>query len=112
MTQMDMSTVTFLAGVISCIIGLSTFITGRMSKAEQNGTMEQKINQALEGIASINRKLEQSTNEQHNMELLVRSHDEQIKTLFRTTTDLRSAIEDGERTREILAELLQTMKSK
>lgn len=108
---MDMGTITFVAGIISCIIGVSTFVSGRMAKAERNGSMETKINQALEGITSINRKLENSSHEQHNIDLMVRSHEEQLKTLFRYDQDLRASIEDGNKTREVLVELLQALKS-
>lgn len=77
---MDAGTVTFVAGLISCVIGVSTFISGRMTKAERNGSMETKINQALEGITAINHKLEVSSHDQHAVELMVRSHEEQLKT--------------------------------
>ena len=108
---MDMPTITFVAGLISCIIGVSTFVNGRMTKAEQNGSMETKINQALEGITSINKKLEDSSHNQHNIELMVRSHDEQLKTLFRSNSDLKIMIEESNKTREVLVELLQTIKN-
>ena len=107
---MDMATVTFVAGIISCIIGVSTFVNGRMTKAEQNGSMETKINQALEGITSINKKLEDSQHSQHSIELMVRSHDEQLKTLFRSNQDLQKMIDESNKTREILVELLQVIK--
>ena len=108
---MDFGTVTFIAGLISCVIGVSTFISGRMTKAERNGSMETKINQALDGITAINRKLETSSHDQHTVELMVRSHEEQLKTLFRYDQDIRSSIEEGNKTREVLIELLQVIKS-
>jgi septal ring factor EnvC (AmiA/AmiB activator) len=101
---MDTSTVTFIAGVIVCIIGILTFVSGRMEKAERNGALETKINQALDGISSINQKLETSVTSQHNLDLMVRSHDEQLKSL-------EKAVEDGNKTREVLIELLQAIKS-
>lgn len=108
--SMDTATITLIAGIISCIIGVSSFVSGRMAKAEQNGSMETKINQALEGIAAINRKLEDSAHEQHETDLLVRSHDEQIHTLFNTCAELRSGITSCSNTYEILKSLLQTLK--
>ena len=47
---MDLSTITFLGGIISCVIGIATFITGMNSRAQKEGVLEQKINQAIEGI--------------------------------------------------------------
>lgn len=107
---MDQATVTFIAGVISCIIGVSTFITGRMARAERNGSMETKINQALDGITTINRKIEDFSNSQHSIELLVKSHEEQIKTLFRHEQSIRDSIENSDKTREVLIELLQVIR--
>jgi FtsZ-binding cell division protein ZapB len=108
---MDTSTVTFIAGVIACIIGILTFVSGRMDKAERNGSLETKINQALDGISAINQKLETSSNNQHSIELMVKSHDEQLKTLFRNNDALQKAVEDGNHTREVLIEILQTLKA-
>ena len=36
---MDMGTITFVAGIISCIIGVSTFVSGGVAKGERNGGM-------------------------------------------------------------------------
>lgn len=108
---MDVATLTLLAGIISCLIGIFTFIAGRMAKAEHNGSMETKINQALEGIESINKKLEDSTHNQHSIELMVSSHEQQLKTLFRLEKELRMSLEDDVKTREVLIDLLQTIKN-
>ena len=108
---MDPETITLIAGVISCVIGVSTFVSGMITRSERNGSMETKITQALDGIESINRKLEASAHEQHSMDLLVRSHEEKIKTLFNNQHDLKARIEDESQTREVLVELLQVIKS-
>lgn len=108
---MDTATITLIAGIISCVIGVSTFVSGRMARAERNGSMETKINQALEGITSINQKLEESYREQHESDLLVRSHEERIKSLSHRIDELHKAIEDGDKTREVLIELLQAFHS-
>lgn len=108
---MDVSTITLFIGLISCAIGVSTYISGRMARAERNGSMETNIKQALEGITSINRKLEESSRSQHESELLIRSHDEQIKTLYRLNNENRALIEEGNKTRDVLVELLHAMQS-
>lgn len=109
--MLDIPTITLIIGIVGCIIGVCTFISGRMARAERNGSMETKITQALEGIESINRKLEASSLTQHNIDLTVHSHDEQIKTLFRQYSELRALHTEGDRTREVLSELLQFLRS-
>lgn len=108
---MDTGTITFLIGIISCVIGVSTFITGRMAKAEKNGSMETKITQALDGISSINKKLEEFSKSQHNIDLLVNSHEEQIRTLFKGQEDLRAMIDESNQTKFYLSELLNFFKN-
>lgn len=105
------SAITLIIGIIGCIIGICTFISGRMARAERNGSMETKITQALEGIESINRKLEASALTQHTIDLTVHSHDEQIKTLFRQYSELRALHTEGDRTREVISDLLQFLRS-
>lgn len=107
---MDGPTLTLLIGFTTCLIGVFTFISGRMEKAERNGSMETKINQALEGIADIKEKLEKSSQEHHETSLLVQSHDEKIKTLFRQDEDLHNLIHEASCTREVLMELVHTLK--
>lgn len=104
------STVTFIAGIISCIIGISSFVTGRMQKAEQNGALEAKINQALEGIAQANAKLEANSNMQTSIRLDIERHDGEIKTLFNQFKDFRETAHRENETREVLMELVQTLK--
>ena len=105
------SAITLVIGVIGCVIGVCTFVSGRMARAERNGSMEAKITQALEGIEGIQRKLEASALTQHTIDLTVHSHDEQIKTLFRQYAELRALHTEGDRTREVLSELLQFLRS-
>lgn len=110
--MVDTATITLIIGMIGCVIGVCTFVSGRMARAERNGSMETKIEQALEGISAINRKLEASSNDQHNMNLMVRSHEEQIKTLFNANQELRAAIDESNHTRDVLVELLNYIKNK
>ena len=109
---MDTGTITFLIGIISCVIGVSTFITGRMAKAEKNGSMETKITQALDGISSINKKLEEFTKSQHTIDLMVNSHEEQIRNLSNAQTELRSMIDNNNQTNKLLSELLEFFKER
>ncbi|MBO4543240.1 MAG: hypothetical protein J5725_08690 [Bacteroidales bacterium] len=109
---MDTGTITFLIGIISCVIGVSTFITGRMAKAEKNGSMETKITQALDGISSINKKLEEFTKSQHTIDLMVNSHEEQLRTLEKEQAELRGMIDNSNQTNKLLTELLNFFKER
>lgn len=107
---MDASTITLCVGIISCVIGVSTFVSGRMTKAERSGSMETKIDQALKGIEELKTQLRSSESNRHNTDLMVRSHDEQIRTVFRQCAELQTRIEKSDKTNEILLEMLHFMK--
>lgn len=86
---MDSSqTVIFICGIITCIIGIATFITGMMTRARKDGQIAYKVDEALNGIAEIKETLNKHLNWQNETSLDVRSHDEQIKMLFSTTSNL------------------------
>lgn len=106
---MDVGTITLIMGLVSCAIGISTFISGRMTKAESNGAMEAKINQAISGIEEINKKLERSSLNQHELELLVRSHEEQLKNLYRNNDEFRRLLDENAKNREVMAQLIQAI---
>ena len=50
-------TVTFICGVIMCLIGVSTFITSMLSKAKSDGVLSNKVDTALKGIDEIKSSL-------------------------------------------------------
>lgn len=100
---MDLSTITFLCGTLSCVIGIFTFITGMNARAQKEGVLEQKINQAIEGIEEIKTEMKFTSTNQNSLALLVQSHEEQIKTIFhklnsidqrQATLDLRLSSSD------------------
>lgn len=108
---MDVETITLLIGIIGCAIGVAGFINGRMARAERNGVMETKINQALDGITAINAKLEASAENQEDIKLLLSAHDEKIRTLFNKTQDLRNDFDKAEDTRTVMSELVQAIRN-
>lgn len=110
MNPLDYSTITLCIGIITCVIGVSTFVSGRMTKAERSGSMETKIDQALRGIEDLKNQLRSSETNRHNTDLMVRSHDEQIRTLFRQHSELLAHISQSDKTNEVLAEILHFMK--
>lgn len=108
--MLDLASITFVTGIISCVIGVSSFISGRMARAERNGSMETKITQALDGITSINRKLEEYSNRQTEVSLLVQSHEEKIRTLFNNCEAFELRFTEELRTRETIMELIHTLR--
>lgn len=78
---MNGATITFLIGVISCVIGILTFISGRLSKAEQNGRFAEKLDTCAKGIAEIKSKLDSQESTQNRQDILLTEHAQQISHL-------------------------------
>lgn len=88
MRYLDGATVTFLIGIISCLIGILTFVSGRISKAEQNGRLSEKLDSCVKGIEEIKSKLDAQEVVQNSQnvkinshELILNSHEEKIEKL-------------------------------
>lgn len=108
---MDGPTITLIIGVVGCVIGVSTFISSLLNKAQNNGVLEQKIEQALQGIEDIKKKVESSAVNQSNMSLTVQSHTEQIKTLYTTIDELKTRLNTVENMNSTLNKILDAIKS-
>ena len=72
---MNPAAITLLAGVITCVIGICSFVMGRMDNARKSGSMETKIEQALEGINRIDRKLEETSKTQNATISVIKAHE-------------------------------------
>lgn len=77
-----MTYILFACSIITCIIGIVTFLNGLRLRAQNDGVVVQKINQAIEGIEELKSDVKGLTSSQQSLALLVNSHGEQIKTLF------------------------------
>lgn len=87
--MMDGGTITLIIGIISCIIGVSTFVSGMVTRAKTEGQTVEKINQCIKGIDEIKNDLKEQTNGFNTLQGKVIEHDsriraveEDIKTLF------------------------------
>lgn len=80
---MSGSEVSLLFAGITCIIGVMTFVIGIATRAKNDGVLVQKINQAIDGIEDLKSDIKSITSSQQELALLVQSHGEQIKTLYR-----------------------------
>lgn len=90
-------TVTFLCGIIMCVIGIATFISALLTKAKRDGQLEYKVDEALKGIDDIKKTLNKTQTWQESIGLEVQSHEERIRTLFNYYHDLTERVERIER---------------
>lgn len=77
-----MESITFVCGIVACLIGVLTFVVGMNNRAKADGEVVQKLNQAVSGISELKTDVKEIKTNQQNLALLVNSHEEQIKTLF------------------------------
>lgn len=90
-------TITFMCGVIMCIIGIATFISALLTRARKDGQLEYKVDEALRGIDEIKSTLNRTQTWQESIGLKVQSHEEQIVTLFNNHAALEKRVEILER---------------
>ena len=90
-------TVTFLCGVVMCIIGVATFLSALLTRARKDGQLEYKVDAALKGIDEIKATLNHTHSWQENIGLKVQSHEEQIVTLFNNSIALEKRVANLER---------------
>lgn len=108
---MDGPTITLLIGIVGCIIGVSTFVSSLLNKAQNNGVLEQKIEQALQGIEEIKKRVNDSAASQSNTSLTVQSHTEQIKALYNMLDELKLRVNIIETIENTLNKILSAIKS-
>lgn len=90
-------TVTFLCGILMCIIGIATFISALLTKARKDGQLEYKVDEALRGIDEIKKSLSHTNAWKESIGLKVQSHEEQIITLFNQHNALDRRVAELER---------------
>lgn len=78
-----MDYILFCCSIVACLIGVFTFVVGMNGRAKNDGMIVQKINQAIEGIEELKSDVKGLSSSQQSLALLVNSHEEQLKTLFR-----------------------------
>lgn len=108
---MDGPTITLIVGIVGCVIGVSTFVSSLLNKAQTNGVLEQKIEQALQGIDEIKTQVKDSAASQTNMSLTVQSHTEQIKNLYKAIDELKARLKTVGNIDSTLTNILEAIKS-
>ena len=84
MRQLDGATITLIVGIVTCVIGVASFVGSLQNKAQNTGILQQKLEQALQGIEEIKKQVEKSNIVQSNLNLQITSHSEQIKSIYKT----------------------------
>lgn len=108
---MDGPTITLIVGIVGCVIGVSTFVSSLLNKAQTNGVLEQKIEQALQGIDEIKTQVKDSAASQSSMSLTVQSHTEQIKNLYKALDELKARVKTVENMESTLGKILDAIKA-
>lgn len=87
------------------------------AQAQKEGVLEQKINQAIDGIEEIKSEMKSSNNSQSALALLVNTNKEQISSIStrllsieQTQTSLDTRLNNAANTNQALAEILSIIK--
>lgn len=88
---------TLAIGIVSCVIGVSTFVSGMIARSKNEGQTFEKINQCIKGIDEIKKDLKEHSNNYSNLHTLtveqearIRSLEENVKTLSEKFDRLQS----------------------
>lgn len=78
-----MEYISFVCSVVLCVIGVATFVVGMNARSKNDGAMMQKLDQAVGGIEELKTDMKEVKDNQHQSDLRIQSHEDQIKTLFK-----------------------------
>lgn len=88
-----MEVILFVCSVIACIIGVLTFVVGMNSRAQNEGILVQKIQQAIDGIEELKVEVKSVAASEQSLALTVQAHEEKIKTLFKMANSVEASTE-------------------
>ena len=97
-----MDYITFACSIILCVIGVATFVVGMNARSKNDGVMMQKLDQAVDGIEDLKTDMKEVKENQHQADLKIQSHDDQIRTLFKL-------LNNNETTNKALATILDAV---
>lgn len=86
-------TITFICGIILCVIGVATFVTGLVSRAKDDGALSNKVDTALKGIDEIKQTLNEQRNWRETIGIELENHEQKINTLFNKVESIEHSIE-------------------
>ena len=108
---MDGPTITLIVGIVSCVIGVASFVGSLQNKAQNTGVLQQKLEQAIQGIEEIKKQVEKSNTVQSNLNVQITSHSEQIKTIYKTIEELKGRVDAVENMNTTLNKILDAIRS-
>ena len=86
-------TITFICGIILCVIGVATFVTGLVSRAKDDGALSNKVDTALKGIDEIKQTLKEQRNWRETIGIELENHEQKINTIFNKVESIERSIE-------------------
>jgi peptidoglycan hydrolase CwlO-like protein len=87
-------TMTWACGILMCIIGICTFVSGIVNRAKGDGVLSNKVDNALKGIEDIKTSLSEQRTWRDATNKALTEHSEQIKTLFNKVNSLEDTLRD------------------
>lgn len=76
-------TVTFITGILMCVIGIASFVVGMTSRAKSDGILTNKVDTALKGIEEIKRSISEQKTWREATGIQLEGQRQQLTTLFR-----------------------------
>lgn len=73
-----------IVGIISCVIGVSTFVSAQITKAKQDGMQIAKLDQCVNGIEEIKKSMKDKN---HEIDSVL---DEHTKAITELQTQMKS----------------------
>lgn len=90
---MDTSTIVFVCGVISCILGVATFVVGMITRARNDGKLEAKLGFCLQGIEEIKSSINTLTTKQTTQNNSIIKFETEIAMLQQNVQNLQDEYE-------------------
>ena len=73
-----------IVGIVSCIIGVSTFVSAQVTKAKQDGIQIAKLDQCVSGIEEIKKSVKEKN---HEIDTIL---DEHMKAITQLQTEMKT----------------------
>lgn len=67
-----------IVGVVSCVIGVSTFVSANLTKAKEDGVQIAKLDQCVHGIEEIKNNMKEKN---HEIDTILDKHSRDITEL-------------------------------
>lgn len=67
-----------IVGIVSCVVGVSTFVSAQVTKAKQDGMQIAKLDQCVNGIEEIKKEMKEKNRE---LDAVIDEHTREITQL-------------------------------